>query len=212
MKVLYSSNKLSKLKYEVVTNNKTIPKKIIASLIIGSILGNIVKYQNNIVLSSFAFAFLIYTIISIYTYSFIFLNNKILSFFTATLILIGIYATETTEILYIVIVIDLFLLLMTPILNHINKSQWEKRKQKIKKERIEKERTFEEKEKLYQTKASAEKKYKYFTKTNSKEDIRKQYHKLIKIYHPDAETGETKTFNEIQNEYMQLMKELQNEE
>ena len=51
---------------------------------------------------------------------------------------------------------------------------------------------------------------KYFKNVNSLEELRKQYKKLLKKYHPDNATGSTKATQEINAEYDRLFKVLKN--
>ena len=196
MEILYYNNKLSKIKHKLQKNNDTIKKKISISIIIGLVLTLLLK--TNIIAGIISYGLYIYGIISIYTYTYILTNKKILTGAIGTLLFLLI--NKIGLIIIYIPIIDIVSIIAVPILK------------KIIRKRI---KTFNYENKNNEEKEenkSYKQKYKYFTKCDTIEEIKKEYHELVKKYHPDNETGNINTFQEIQEEYKKIIREKEYEE
>lgn len=68
----------------------------------------------------------------------------------------------------------------------------------------------EEKEKKAEKNTSAEIPIVYFAGVNDLDALKKRYHDLLKIYHPDNQNGDTMASQQIQEEYEYLMAKIKN--
>lgn len=197
------------MRYKARENTRTIPKKLIISIIIACVLANIVQLHD-IYTDVFIYSFLIYEIASAYTYSFIFSNtdSKILNLLLGTGVIVALVTLNINPL--IIPIIDLGLIILSPILKKAQKRRL-KREATSENTNPDHEEKFEYKKTQEEPEDIKAEDYIYFSDCNTIEDIRKRYHELIKIYHPDATTGNTKKFQEIQNEYTRIIGEYDNE-
>lgn len=187
MKVIYINNKNRVVKRLIENNTHTIPKKLIASVSIGILLGMITQNVGSMISWTLA----IYIILSSYIYAKILTNKLILTILIGTLITtLAIYFN-----LWFLPLIDIVLIALKPLF----KKQYKYKDFKINED--------ETNEREY----NIGKDYKFFRNCTEENEIKKRYHELIKEFHPDN-AGENETFQRIQEEYNQIKKDIQYEE